>query len=152
MMTKHEYICRVAEVVAEKATCPKASVGAVFVSRDMEILATGYNGAPRGLENCHEAGCLLDSRGDCVRSAHAELNAIVQAAKRGTPLEGSRLYVTRFPCLTCAKAIVNLGATEVHAKTRDKCERSVRFLMEAGIRVCTWNGAQVWYTGETEVD
>lgn len=151
-MNKHEYICRVTEVVAEKATCPKAAVGAVFVSGDYEILATGYNGAPRGLRDCGEAGCLLDSKGDCVRSSHAELNAIVQAAKRGTPLRGSRLYVTRFPCLTCAKAIVNLGAAEVNAKTADRCERSVRFLIDAGIRVHTWDGATVWYTGETEVD
>ncbi len=143
-MNKHDYICEVTRVVARKGTCLKAKVGAVFVSEDHEILATGYNGAPRGLPSCEEAGCLLDSRGNCVRTSHAELNAVVQAAKRGTPLQGSTLYVTRFPCLTCAKALINLGLGQLRPETTDKAERSAKFLLDAGVGITAWNGVQLW--------
>lgn len=107
-MTKDEYIITVAEAVKSKSTCPQDQVGAVFISDDHEILSTGYNGAPRGLPHCKE-GC----EGKCPTSVHAEANAIVQAAKRGSRLEGSTLFVTRFPCAQCAMLIVNLRVKEV---------------------------------------
>lgn len=111
-MNRHEYLCAITRVVASKSTCPRARVGAVFTSPDGEILATGYNGAPRGMDHCDDVGCLVVD-GHCVRSTHAEQNAIVQAAKRGTALRGSTLYVTHTPCAVCVKLLINLGVEKV---------------------------------------
>ena len=84
------YFIRIAKEVAARATCRRASVGAVIV-KDNHILATGYNGAPAGEPHCTEEGCkMLD--GHCIRATHAEENAIIQAAKFGIPVEGATLY------------------------------------------------------------
>lgn len=91
--------------IAELSTCPRANVGAVLV-RDRRILSLGYNGAPVGTPHCHDVGCELV--GDhCVRSVHAEQNAIVQAALHGISTEGSVLYCTHRPCLSCTKILIN---------------------------------------------
>lgn len=112
------YFMQIAHLVATRATCPRRSVGAVIV-RDRRILATGYNGAPRGLPHCpptgpdHDwpTGCLR--AGHCIRALHAEQNALLQAAMIGTPCEGSSIYVTCQPCNTCAKMIINAGIVRV---------------------------------------
>ncbi len=109
---------QIATLVATRATCPRRSVGALIV-RDKRILATGYNGAPRGLPHCPEGGpdhdwpqgCLR--AGHCIRSLHAEQNALLQAAMMGIPCEGSTMYVTCQPCNTCAKMIINAGIVRV---------------------------------------
>jgi dCMP deaminase len=97
--------------VATRSTCPRASVGAVIV-RDKRILTTGYNGSPRGLPHCTEAGCLIIN-GHCVRALHAEQNAIIQGALHGVDVSHSILYVTHQPCLSCAKMIINAGIERV---------------------------------------
>jgi len=97
--------------VARRSTCPRASVGAVIV-RDKRILTTGYNGSPRGLPHCTEAGCLIIN-GHCVRALHAEQNAIIQGALHGVDVSHSILYVTHQPCLSCAKMIINAGIERV---------------------------------------
>jgi len=97
--------------VARRSTCPRASVGAVIV-RDKRILTTGYNGSPRGLPHCTEAGCLIIN-GHCVRALHAEQNAIIQGALHGVHVSHSVLYVTHQPCLSCAKMIINAGIGRV---------------------------------------
>jgi len=97
--------------VARRSTCPRASVGAVIV-RDKRILTTGYNGSPRGLPHCTEAGCLIIN-GHCVRALHAEQNAIIQGALHGVDVSHSVLYVTHQPCLSCAKMIINAGIGRV---------------------------------------
>ncbi len=97
--------------VARRSTCPRASVGAVIV-RDKRILTTGYNGSPRGLPHCTEAGCLIVN-GHCVRTLHAEQNAIIQGALHGVDVSHSTLYVTHQPCLSCAKMIINAGIERV---------------------------------------
>ncbi len=86
-----EYFMQVAFVVATRATCPRRSVGAVIVL-DKRILATGYNGAPRGLAHCTEVGCHLVA-GHCIRALHAEQNAILQAAMNGVSTRGATVYV-----------------------------------------------------------
>lgn len=109
---------QIASLVATRATCPRRSVGAVIV-KDRRILATGYNGAPAGLPHCppngHSQdwprGCLM--AGHCIRSLHAEQNALLQAAKIGVPCDGSTMYVTCQPCNTCAKMIINAGIERV---------------------------------------
>lgn len=113
-MTKHEYIIKITEVVSLKATCLKTKVGATFINSDYEILATGYNGAPRGLPSCQdEKKCLLNTLGKCIRCTHAEMNGIAQAAKRGTSLNKSILYITHSPCESCANVLINVGITKI---------------------------------------
>jgi len=108
-----EYFLKIASVVAERATCRRHHVGAVAV-KDKHILATGYNGAPAGLSDCLELGCLRDemkipsgTRHEICRGIHAEQNAIIQASLHGVSLEGSTIYVTHSPCVLCAKMLVN---------------------------------------------
>lgn len=112
------YFMEIAQLVKTRATCPRRQVGAVIV-KDRRILATGYNGAPAGLPHCppdgHEhdwpKGCMR--AGHCIRSLHAEQNALLQAAKIGIPCEGASMYVTCQPCNNCAKMIINAGIQSV---------------------------------------
>ena len=108
-----EYFLKVALVVAERSTCWRHHVGAVAV-RDKHILTTGYNGAPAGLKDCLELGCLRDEMGipsgtrhEVCRGIHAEQNVIIQAALHGVNLEGSTIYCTHTPCNLCAKMLAN---------------------------------------------
>ena len=108
-----EYFLKIALVAAERATCRRHHVGAVAV-RDKHILATGYNGAPSGLKDCLELGCLRDeigipsgTRQEICRGIHAEQNVIVQATLHGVSLEDSTIYATHTPCVLCAKILVN---------------------------------------------
>jgi len=108
-----QYFLKIATVVAERSTCRRHHVGAVAV-RDKHILTTGYNGAPAGLKDCLELGCLRDEmnipsgeRHEICRGIHAEQNVIIQAALHGVSLEGSTIYCTHTPCVLCAKMLVN---------------------------------------------
>ena len=108
-----EYFLKIASVVAERSTCRRHHVGAVGV-KDKHILATGYNGAPFGLKDCLELGCLRDemnipsgTRHEICRGIHAEQNVIIQASLHGVSLEGATVYVTHTPCVLCAKMLVN---------------------------------------------
>jgi len=101
----------IARQVATRSTCDRKHVGAVIV-RDRMILATGYNGSLRGLPHCDDIGHLMDG-GHCVRTVHAEANAIVQAARSGVRLEGGEIYVTASPCFGCFKLIANAGLARV---------------------------------------
>jgi dCMP deaminase len=106
-----EYFMSIAKVVATRSTCPRKQVGAVLV-RDRRILATGYNGSIYGGDHCSDKGCIIDN-GHCVRTVHAELNAILQAAKNGVDTSYSIMYVTASPCLACYKALVNAGVKRI---------------------------------------
>ena len=108
-----DYFLKIASVVAERSTCRRHHIGAVAV-RDKHILATGYNGAPSGLTDCLELGCLRDelqipsgTRQEICRGIHAEQNVIIQASLHGVSLEGSTIYATHTPCVLCAKMLVN---------------------------------------------
>lgn len=93
-----EYFMGITLEVARRSTCNRAQVGAIIV-RDKRILTTGYNGSPTGLPHCTEAGCLIVN-GHCVRTLHAEQNAIIQAALHGVSTDGATIYVTHQPCLS----------------------------------------------------
>ena len=119
------YFMNIAEVVATRSTCITYQVGCVVV-RDKQILVTGYNGPPSGTPHCTENGYCYPELSQCgkglglpSRAIHAEVNAIAQAAKRGIPILGSSIYVTRRPCLDCLKAIVAAGIIEVIHKNDD---------------------------------
>ncbi len=102
-----EYFMRIAMEVSTRATCDRKHVGAVIV-RDRFILATGYNGSIPGLAHCDEAGHMMED-GHCVRTVHAEANAICQAARNGVRIEGATVYVTASPCFSCFKLLANAG-------------------------------------------
>lgn len=107
------YFMQMAQVVATRATCNRKHVGAVLVDPKHRIVATGYNGSPRGMPHCDDIGHELkkiDGRMSCIRTLHAESNAIDYA---GRDSEGGTLYTTVIPCYDCAKRIVNAGITRV---------------------------------------
>jgi len=128
-----EYFMHVAESVATRATCPRASVGAVLV-REHRILTTGYNGAPRGVAHCSEAGCEIV--GDhCIRAVHAEANAIVQGALHGVGLEGAIAYCTHQPCVGCAKLFISAGVLKIVYRDPYFDPFAQRLLAEAGVEL-----------------
>jgi dCMP deaminase len=106
-----EYFMNIAREVSTRSTCDRKFVGAVIV-RDKSILATGYNGSIRGLAHCDEEGHLMED-GHCVRTVHAEANAIVQAARHGVRIEGASIYVTASPCWGCFRLMANAGIARV---------------------------------------
>jgi dCMP deaminase len=126
-----EYFMEVARTVATRATCPRASVGAVLV-RGHRILTTGYNGAPRGVAHCTEAGCEMVS-GHCVRSTHAEANAVVQGALHGVSLDEATAYCTHQPCVNCAKLLVSAGIVRIVYRDSFVDPFSQQLLAEAGV-------------------
>ena len=105
------YFMNIAESVATRSTCARKHVGAVIV-RDRCILATGYNGSIRGLPHCDDVGHMMEE-GHCVRTVHAEANAIVQAARNGARIEGAHIYVTASPCWSCFRLIANAGLARI---------------------------------------
>lgn len=106
-----DYFMNIAREVATRSTCDRKHVGAVIV-RDKSILATGYNGSIRGLPHCDDEGHLMEE-GHCVRTVHAEANAIVQAARNGMRIEGASIYVTASPCWGCFRLIANAGIVKI---------------------------------------
>jgi dCMP deaminase len=134
------YFLEIAHVVKRRSNCCRRQVAAVIV-RDRRIISTGYNGTPRGIKNCFDGGCprcASDAAsgaalGECV-CAHAEENAIVQAAFHGTSVRNGTLYCTISPCLLCAKMIINAGLVEVVYETNYPLSEQTRALFaEAGV-------------------
>ena len=115
-LTKDEYFLSISNLVAARATCDRLWVGCVLV-KDGEILATGYNGAPSGLAECDEVGHLLvlgdDGRDHCVRTVHAEQNALYHARKKVSNLSGVIAYVNATPCETCLSEMLRCGIKRV---------------------------------------
>ncbi len=106
-LSRHDYFMQIAELTAQRGTCDRAKVGAIAVKNN-RIIASGYNGSPAKTEHCDEVGHLL-LNGHCVRSIHAEMNIICQAAKQGISLQDTTLYVTHQPCFECLKHLINVG-------------------------------------------
>ncbi|MCD4749433.1 MAG: dCMP deaminase family protein [Thermoanaerobaculales bacterium] len=125
------YFMNLAAQAATRSTCPRKHVGAIIV-RDKTVLSTGYNGSLRGASHCTEVGCLMVN-GHCIRTVHAEANALVQAARHGTRLEGAEIYVTASPCFDCFKLIVNAGLRTVYFGEFYRDERVLEFADELGI-------------------
>ncbi len=140
------YFMNLAVQAATRSTCPRKHVGAVIV-RDKTILSTGYNGSIRGAPHCTEVGCLIENE-HCVRTVHAEANALVQAARHGVLLEGAEIYVTASPCFNCFKLIANAGIRIVHYGEFYRDERVLQFADDAGIRMDHLGLAEGDATGE----
>lgn len=136
--TWDEYFMNIAREVATRSTCDRKFVGAVVV-RQKNILATGYNGSIAGLPHCDEAGHLMED-GHCVRTVHAEANAIVQAAKNGTSIEGAGIYVTASPCWPCFRLIANAGMRRIVFGELYRDARIYDFARELGIELVDLSG------------
>lgn len=106
-----EYFLKLAMLASERATCPRMHCGCVLV-KNKHVIATGYNGSIPGDDHCEDVGCLVVDN-HCLRTNHAEMNALTQAAKLGNAVDGATAYVTNMPCTTCAKALVAAGIKRV---------------------------------------
>ncbi|OGM31604.1 cell division protein DedD [Candidatus Woesebacteria bacterium RIFCSPHIGHO2_01_FULL_44_21] len=119
-----DYFMEVADAISKRATCDRGRSGCV-IAKDKQVLATGYVGSPSGFPHCDEVGHqikkLIHEDGTvtehCVRTVHAEQNAICQAAKRGVSIRGATVYCRMTPCRTCAMLLINCGIVRVY------CER-----------------------------
>ena len=141
--TWDEYFSRMVDAVAQRATCDRGRAGCVIV-KEKQILVTGYVGSPKGLPHCDDVGHLLKKvihedgkvTQHCVRTVHAEQNAITQAARRGIALEGSTLYVRMTPCRTCTMLIINTGIERVVCQNKyHAAEESEAMMKDAGIQL-----------------
>lgn len=136
-----EYFIQMMDTVATRATCDRGRSGCIIV-RDKRIISTGYVGSPSGLPHCDDVGHLMKqvidddgtTRQHCMRTIHAEQNAICQAAKHGISLEGSTLYCKMEPCRVCAMLIISCGIKHVVAKARYHAAQETREMFaQAGV-------------------
>lgn len=111
----NQYFMSQSHLIALRSTCERLTVGATIV-RDNRMIAGGYNGSVSGSDHCIDKGCYMID-GHCVRTVHAEMNAILQCAKFGVQTEGAEIYVTHFPCLQCCKSIIQAGIKTVYYAT-----------------------------------
>lgn len=134
-----EYFMEIAQVVATRATCDRKHVGAVVV-RDKNIIATGYNGSIPGTEHCDDVGHLMafdpnTQRESCIRTVHAEANAVSQAAKHNGGSDGATIYVTASPCWTCFRYIASSGIKRIVFGELYFDERIWKFAKDAKIEL-----------------
>lgn len=158
-ISRKAYYFKVVEAVALRGTCDRGRAGAIIVKNN-RILTTGYVGAPAGLPHCDEVGhelfwempCfsgeVINARATehCKRTVHAELNAILQAAKVGVSVDGAIMYCTMYPCYICAQAIVNVGIREVFILyDYQGSNRSAPIFQQAGVQVFLMNEKMLEY-------
>ena len=138
-----DYFLELANAASNRATCDRGKSGCVIV-RDKQILATGYVGSPAGLPHCDDVGHLMkkviQENGEisehCLRTVHAEQNAICQAAKRGISIEGATIYTRMTPCRTCAMLLINCGIQRVVCERKYQlAEESEQLFVEASIKL-----------------
>jgi dCMP deaminase len=143
-----EYFMNIARMVASRSNCVKRKVGTV-VSKDRRIISTGYNGTPRGTQNCNEGGCPRcnsfapgGTRLDECLCSHAEENAIIQAAYHGVALREATIHTTLSPCLQCTKLIINAGLSEVvYNADYPLGDTALALLGEAGVKLRQFSAA-----------
>lgn len=134
-----EYFMMMArDVVSQRATCLRRKVGAVIV-RDKRILTTGYNGSPPGMPHCTDVGCQI-VEGHCIRTIHAEQNAIAQAALHGISTQGATIYVSAAPCINCAKLLIAAGVERVVYADKYTDSYGEEILLDKGIDLEQYTG------------
>ena len=143
-----QYFMDITRLVATRSSCLRRQVGALLV-KDRNILATGYNGVPTGISHCEATGCLRErlkvpsgERHELCRGLHAEQNAIIQAAKHGTNIDGATLYCTTMPCIICTKMIINAGITKVIYGEGYADELAREMIAEAAIEVLQFTATE----------
>ncbi|MFO7722072.1 MAG: cytidine/deoxycytidylate deaminase family protein [Bacteroidales bacterium] len=154
--TWDEYFMEIARTVAKRATCDRGRSGCV-IARDRQLLVSGYVGSPVGLPHCDEVGHqfkkMTHEDGSvtqhCVRTVHAEQNAICQAAKLGIALNGATLYCKMTPCRTCAMLIINCGIKRVVCEYRYHAgAESEEMFRQAGLEISYVNEDVLQYKGQ----
>lgn len=143
-----EYFMTMAVVASTRGTCDRRYVGCVIVTPDNQVVATGYNGSAPGAPHCidEDVGHLMHE-GHCVRTIHAEQNAIAQAAKHGKSTRGCKIYVTTHPCPTCLLILAASGIHHIiHLEQYHAEDDSVSAILarDAGIRIEEYQGARLW--------
>lgn len=128
-----EYFLKLAMLASERATCPRMHCGCVLV-KDRFVLATGYNGSLPGQPHCEDEGCLIVEN-HCVRTNHAEINALVQAARHGVNVVGATAYITNMSCTTCAKALIAAGIKRVVVFSDFHDTLATQFYSDAGVEI-----------------
>lgn len=128
-----EYFLKLAMLASERSTCPRMHCGCVLV-KDKYVVATGYNGSIPGDEHCEDVGCIVEN-GHCIRTVHAEMNALIHAARHGVSVEGATAYITNLPCTTCAKALISAGIKRVVVFSDFHDTRAADFFKKAGISI-----------------
>lgn len=129
-----QYFMAQSHLLALRSTCTRLMVGATIV-RDKRIIAGGYNGSISGGDHCIDDGCYVEDN-HCIRTIHAEVNALLQCAKFGVPTTGAEIYVTHFPCLNCTKSIIQSGIKKVYyAKDYKNHPYAMQLFKDAGVHV-----------------
>lgn len=128
-----QYFIEMAALVATRSTCPRRQVGAVLV-REHRVIATGYNGAPAGQPHCIDVGCLLEN-GHCVRTIHAELNALLQCSRYGIATVGVDLYCTDMPCRYCARALVQAGIQRIYYQRPYESPETIELITRTDVQL-----------------
>ncbi|MBF0385953.1 MAG: cytidine/deoxycytidylate deaminase family protein [Candidatus Omnitrophica bacterium] len=128
-----KYFLKLAMLASERATCPRMHCGCVLV-KEKSVIATGYNGSIPGDDHCEDVGCLVVEN-HCLRTNHAEMNALTQAAKHGNSVDGATAYVTNMPCTTCAKAIIAAGIKRVVVFSDYHDTLATQFFAKAGVTI-----------------
>jgi dCMP deaminase len=131
--TWDEYFLKLAMLASERATCPRMHCGCVLV-KDRFVLATGYNGSLPGQPHCEDVGCLIVDN-HCVRTNHAEMNALIQAARHGVNTTGATAYITNMSCTTCAKALIAAGIKRVVVFSDFHDTLATQFYSDAGVEI-----------------
>lgn len=130
----NQYFLSQSLVLAQRSTCERLMVGAVIV-REQRMIAGGYNGSVSGEDHCSQVGCYLEN-GRCVRTVHAEMNAIIQCSKFGASTQEADIYVTHFPCLKCTQAIIQAGIKRiVYLYDYHNHDYAKKLIQQAGIEV-----------------
>jgi dCMP deaminase len=128
-----EYFLKLAMLASERSTCPRMHCGCVFV-KDRFVLATGYNGSLPGHPHCEDVGCLVVEN-HCVRTNHAEINALTQAAIHGVNIKDATAYITNMSCTTCAKALIAAGIKRVVVFSDFHDTLATQFYTESGVEI-----------------
>lgn len=128
-----EYFLKLAMLASERATCPRMHCGCV-IAKDKNVISTGYNGSIPGDEHCEDVGCLVVDN-HCLRTVHAEMNALVQAAKWGNSVHDATAYVTNMPCTTCAKALITAGIKRIVIFSDYHDTLATDFFKKAGVSI-----------------
>ena len=135
---KAKTFMRMAHEISSLGTCPRKRVGCIITDHRGFILSTGYNGSPARTPHCEDADCILDPHtGQCIRSIHAEMNAIISAANQGVSIKDSSAYVTTRPCNRCTVALIQAGVREIYYDeeyTSESNELFEYFVRESRIR------------------
>jgi dCMP deaminase len=133
-ITWHQFFMAQSHLLALRSTCTRLTVGAAIV-RDKRIIAAGYNGSISGGDHCIDLGCyVVDNH--CIRTIHAEMNALLQCSKYGTSTNGAEIYVTHFPCLQCTKAIIQAGIKTIYyAEDYKNHTYALELLAQSGVKV-----------------